>query len=230
MKYDNIIAGDFPMVKDKVVLGGNQNLKMGCVLGRKSVSAGAKGKYYFALTSFTGADSSTLSVTIGEKTYSIDCDSASTVDGMLEALAAEVNADSTCEFTATADKTNDRFYLEAKNVGTWAASVTITMSKTTMTLTIGSKTQATAAADASNGEYYAVNSSLSDGTQIPRAVLLEDVTVAEGSTAIASAAFTGVFNKDKLSFGSTDTWATHFNDMRDRCMFVKDVVPSIHNG
>lgn len=229
MKYDNIIAGDFPMVKDSVVLGGNQNLKMGCVLGRKSVSAGVKGEYYFGLSSLTPA-TGTVSVAIGDKTFSVDTDSESTIDGILEALACEVNADSTCEFAAEADKSNDRFYLEAKNVGAWAGDVEISMSKTGVTLTIGDKTQSTAPADASNGEYYAVNSGLIDGTQIPRAVLLEDVNVANGSTAVASVAFTGVFNKEKLSFGSTDTWATHFNDMRDRCMFVKDVVPSINNG
>ena len=43
-EYENLIAGPFPLQKDTVTIGGNQNLKAGCVLGFKSVSAGAKGK------------------------------------------------------------------------------------------------------------------------------------------------------------------------------------------
>ena len=66
-EYENLIAGPFPLQKDTVTIGGNQTLKAGCVLGFKSVSAGAKGKYRFALSSITAA-AGTVSVTIGENT------------------------------------------------------------------------------------------------------------------------------------------------------------------
>lgn len=224
--YDNLVVGQFPVVKARTTIGGNQTLKKGCVLGKKNVSAGAKEEAYFALSSLTAAEG-TLSVTIGEQTYSIATDSESTIDGMLTALAAEVNADTTCEFGATGDTTNDRFYVKAKAVGAAQHSVSISMDKTGITLTIGSKTGVTTGTDPSNGEYYAVVAASDDGTQYPRAVLLEDVTVANGSTAEAAVAFTGEFNKEKLSFGSTDTWATHETAMRDRCMFVRDIVPTI---
>lgn len=223
MKYDNLIAGDFPMVKSTVTIGGNQNLKMGCVLGRKSVSVGAKGKYSFALTSFTAA-AGTLSATIDGVTYTVDADTSSTVDGLLTALAAAINVDTTCAFVATADTDADKLVLEAKNVGAYAGDIVMSMASAGITVTIGDKTTVTAAADVSNGEYYAVDSSKNDGTQIPRAVLIEDVTVPNGSTGKAVVAFSGEFNISKLSFGSTDTWATHFDAMRDRCMFVKEIV------
>lgn len=229
MNYDNFIVGLFPVVKALATIGGNQTLKKGCVLGKKNVSAGAKEKVYFGLSSLT-PNTGTVAVTIGEKAFSVDTDTESTIDGILDALAAAVNADTTCEFAATADKTNDRLYLEAKAVGAAQHSVTITMSKTgTVTITIGSKTSVTTGTDPSNGEYYAVVAAADDGTQYPRAVLLEDVTVANGDTAKASVAFTGEFNKAKLSFGSTDTWATHEVGMRDRGMFIRDVVPTIND-
>lgn len=226
-EYENLIAGPFPLQKDTVTIGGNQNLKAGCVLGFKSVSAGAKGKYRFALSSITAA-AGTVSVTIDTETFSIDTTAEGanhTIDEILDSLAAAVNASSTVAFEATADKSNDYFILEAKAVGTWAGDVTISMAKTgDLVLTIGSKTQVTAPADASTGEFYAVDHSADDGTQVARAVLLEDIVVANGSLGKAVVAYTGCFNKSKLTFGGSDTIADQYINMLDHSIFAVDVV------
>lgn len=226
-EYENLIAGPFPLQKDTVTIGGNQNLKVGCVLGFKSVSAGAKGKYRFALSSITAA-AGTVSVTIDTETFSIDTTAEGanhTIDEILDSLAAAVNASSTVAFEATADKSNDYFILEAKAVGTWAGDVTISMAKTgDLVLTIGSKTQVTAPADASTGEFYAADHSADDGTQVARAVLLEDIVVANGSLGKAVVAYTGCFNKSKLTFGGSDTIADQYINMLDHSIFAVDVV------
>lgn len=226
-EYENLIAGPFPLQKDTVTIGGNQNLKAGCVLGFKSVSAGAKGKYRFALSSIT-AGAGTVSVTIGENTFSIDTTaegSNHTIDEILDSLAAAVNASSLVAFEATADKSNDYFILEAKSVGTWAGDVTISMAKTgDLVLTIGDKTQVTAPADASTGEFFAADHTAVDGTQVARAVLLEDIVVANGSTGKAVVAYTGCFNKSKLTFGGSDTIADQYTNMLDHSIFAVDVV------
>ena len=226
-EYENLIAGPFPLQKDTVTIGGNQNLKAGCVLGFKSVSAGAKGKYRFALSSITAA-AGTVSVTIGENTFSIDTTAEGdnhTIDEILDSLAAAVNASSLVAFEATADKSNDYFILEAKSVGTWAGDVTISMAKTgDLVLTIGDKTQVTAPADASTGEFFAADHTKDDGTQTARAVLLEDIVVANGSTGKAVVAYTGCFNKSKLSFGGSDTIADQYTNMLDHSIFAVDVV------
>lgn len=226
-EYENLIAGPFPLQKDTVTIGGNQNLKAGCVLGFKSVSAGAKGKYRFALSSITAA-AGTVSVTIDTETFSIDTTAEGanhTIDEILDSLAAAVNASSTVSFEATADKSNDYFILEAKAVGTWAGDVTISMAKTgDLVLTIGSKTQVTAPADASTGEFYAADHSADDGTQVARAVLLEDIVVANGSLGKAVVAYTGCFNKSKLTFGGSDTIADQYINMLDHSIFAVDVV------
>ena len=226
-EYENLIAGPFPLQKDTVTIGGNQDLKAGCVLGFKSVSAGAKGKYRFALSSITAA-AGTVSVTIDTETFSIDTTAEGanhTIDEILDSLAAAVNASSTVAFEATADKSNDYFILEAKAVGTWAGDVTISMTKTgDLVLTIGSKTQVTAPADASTGEFYAADHSADDGTQVARAVLLEDIVVANGSLGKAVVAYTGCFNKSKLTFGGSDTIADQYINMLDHSIFAVDVV------
>jgi len=226
-EYENLIAGPFPLQKDTVTIGGNQNLKAGCVLGFKSVSAGAKGKYRFALSSITAA-AGTVSVTIGENTFSIDTTAEgdnNTIDEILDSLAAAVNASSLVAFEATADKSNDYFILEAKSVGTWAGDVTISMAKTgDLVLTIGDKTQVTAPADASTGEFFAADHTAVDGTQVARAVLLEDIVVANGSLGKAVVAYTGCFNKSKLTFGGSDTIADQYTNMLDHSIFAVDVV------
>ena len=226
-EYENLIAGPFPLQKDTVTIGGNQNLKAGCVLGFKSVSAGAKGKYRFALSSITAA-AGTVSVTIGENTFSIDTTAEGrnhTIDEILDSLAAAVNASSLVAFEATADKSNDYFILEANSVGTWAGDVTISMAKTgDLVLTIGDKTQVTAPADASTGEFFAADHTAVDGTQVARAVLLEDITVANGSLGKAVVAYTGCFNKYKLTFGGSDTIADQYTNMLDHSIFAVDVV------
>lgn len=226
-EYENLIAGPFPLQKDTVTIGGNQNLKAGCVLGFKSVSAGAKGKYRFALSSITAA-AGTVSVTIDTETFSIDTTAEGanhTIDEILDSLAAAVNASSLVAFEATADKSNDYFILEAKSVGTWAGDVTITMAKTgDLALTIGDKTQVTAPADASTGEFFAADHTNDDGTQVARAVLLEDIVVANGATGKAVVAYTGCFNKSKLTFGGSDTIADQYTNMLDHSIFAVDVV------
>lgn len=225
-EYENLIAGPFPLQKDTVTIGGNQNLKAGCVLGFKSVSAGAKGKYSFALSSFT-AGAGTVSVTIGEETFSVDTTTAGdnhTIDEILTSLAEAVNASTLVAFEATADTSADKLVLEAKAVGAWAGDVTISMAKSgDVVVTIGDKTQVTAPADASSGEFYAADHTKNDGTQIARAVLLEDIVVANGATGKAVVAYTGCFNKSKLTFGGSDTIENQYTNMLDHSIFAVDV-------
>jgi hypothetical protein len=91
-------------------------------------------------------------------------------------------------------------------------------------VTIGDKTQVTAPADASTGEFFAADHTKDDGTQTARAVLLEDIVVANGSTGKAVVAYTGCFNKSKLTFGGSDTIADQYTNMLDHCIFAVDVV------
>ena len=108
---------------------------------------------------------------------------------------------------------------------TGPSDVTISMAKTgDLVLTIGSKTQVTAPADASTGEFYAADHTAVDGTQTARAVLLKDIVVANGSLGKAVVAYTGCFNKSKLTFGGSDTLEDQYANMLDRCIFAVDVV------
>ena len=49
LKFDNDIAGEFPIQRETVKIGKNQNLKRGTILVEHIEDDGAKAKYSFAL-------------------------------------------------------------------------------------------------------------------------------------------------------------------------------------
>ena len=76
-----------------------------------------------------------------------------------------------------------------------------------------------------SGKYAPVDSSKSDGSQSPVAVLSETVD-ATSADAVSAGYFTGEFNSRALVFGGTDTAATHTAAARARGLFFKDTVPA----
>ena len=75
-----------------------------------------------------------------------------------------------------------------------------------------------------SGKNPPVDSTKEDGSEKPYAVLSKtvDATNADVKTV---AYVTGEFNEAALLFGGTDTVSTHRVAMRERCMFVRKVVP-----
>ncbi|WP_100406666.1 head decoration protein [Bacillus solitudinis] len=71
-----------------------------------------------------------------------------------------------------------------------------------------------------SGEAKAVDSVATDGSQTPFAILAEDVDATGGATP-AAIYLTGEFNENALTFGGTDTTATHTRKLRDIGIFLK---------
>lgn len=224
MQYQNLIGGDFPQARGSVTIGVSQTLKAGSVLGKKTVTAGAKGVFSFLLSSLTAAEGS-VTLSIDALTYTVSTTTESTLSTILTALAAAVNADSESPFVATADTANSKLVLTANTVGTWANDSVLSLASSGITLTIGSKVTVTSGVDFSDGSHFLVDSSKSDGTQTAVCVLLEDVTTGADATAQGVVARTGEFVSDSLIFGGTDTVATHIDAMRARCLFPVSSVP-----
>ncbi|MGG1638221.1 head decoration protein [Paenibacillus sp. NRS-1760] len=72
------------------------------------------------------------------------------------------------------------------------------------------------------GLAVAVDSTKSDGSQKAYAVLADDVDATLANT-VATGYFTGEFNAAALSFGGTDTIATHKTALRALSIFAKAV-------
>lgn len=71
-----------------------------------------------------------------------------------------------------------------------------------------------------SGEAVTVDSAAVDGSQVPYAVLAEDVD-ATSAAAPAAIYLTGEFNEGKLTFGGIDTADTHRTKLREIGIFLK---------
>ena len=74
-----------------------------------------------------------------------------------------------------------------------------------------------------SGKCVAVDSTKSDGSQTPFAVLAEDVD-ASSADQQGCAYLTGEFNSTSLIFGGTDTVSAHKSALRDLSIFAKNVL------
>lgn len=72
------------------------------------------------------------------------------------------------------------------------------------------------------GKYVLCNSASSDGSQTPRAILAEDAD-ATSADVQATVYLSGAFNAAAVTFGGTDTAATHRAALRDANIYLKTV-------
>lgn len=73
---------------------------------------------------------------------------------------------------------------------------------------------------AGSGYYKIVNSANVDGSAVPEYILTQAVAVPAGAEISAEVYTQGIFNGDKLTFGGTDTAATHAAALRARNIFL----------
>lgn len=76
--------------------------------------------------------------------------------------------------------------------------------------------------ETATGKAKILNSTATDGSQVPYGILTDDVdtTVEVNTTAYTS----GLFNKDAMIFGGTDTAADHETELRKLGIFLKKVI------
>ena len=70
-----------------------------------------------------------------------------------------------------------------------------------------------------SGKFVKVNSASSDGSQTANCVLAAAVD-ATSADAVATVYVTGMFNIEALTFGGTDTYATHADTLRDLGIYL----------
>ena len=71
-----------------------------------------------------------------------------------------------------------------------------------------------------SGKLKTVNSANSDGSQTAYAVLLTDNVDTAAADVVVTVAKSGVFNREKLTFGGTDTAAKHEDTLRDLNIYL----------
>lgn len=201
---DRLHAGDHPLeTADATILTG-QNLTRGTVLGkatRGAASAVADGGN-------TG-DGTVSAVTVGNAAevgdYVITCTAAAANGGTFEVVSP--SGDMLDDLSVGVAYSNGHLGLTIADGATdW-----IVGDKVTVTVATGS------------GKCVVVNSANTDGTEVAFAVLAQD-TDASAADKVAPVYLAGDFNEDQLTFGGSDTAATHRDAMRDRGMYLKSPV------
>jgi len=74
------------------------------------------------------------------------------------------------------------------------------------------------------GKYVHVDDSAVDGSEVARAVLIEDTDATAADKTNTPVYFSGEFNVNKLNFGGGDVAADHIDNMRALAMFQKTPV------
>lgn len=216
LKFDNDIAGEFPIQRETVKIGSNQNLKRGTILEERSGSDGAKAKYSFALSAYTAAADKTVTLAIGSSSYEASVGTSDTTIAAVLAKVAAAAAEDT-KFNVIADTTNSKLVIESKTVGTDSTTITL---ETTATLTIGSKSTDVAGADAVEGGFFAI----SDNSHEPVGYLLADIKTEVGEPGYAQIARTGCFSDAAAIIDESLNAKTIKDKLAARCLFFKGVV------
>lgn len=214
IKFDNDIAGNFPIHQEVVKIGANQNLKRGAILAAQSGANGAKAKVSFALSALTAANDKTVTLNIGEESFVANVVLGDTVDTVLDKIAAAA-ADAS-GFNVSADKEDDKVIVEAKLVGAAANEVTITMAHTA-TVTIGDKVTVTSGSDPVDNGLVLV-----EGDAQPVARLMEDVVTGDVGGR-ATVARTGCFATGSIIVGATANDKLVKDKLAARCIFFKSI-------
>lgn len=208
--YDNLVNGDFPIVTKGETLD-TGSLSRGAVLGK--ISVGAVPTTGTADGGNTG-DGTVTSVTGGKATkvgvYTIECIEAVTNGGVFKVT----NPD------------GEEIISNAIIVAGAGGTIAFTSAELNGTITDGSTDfvvgdKFTVTVPAGSGKVVIVDSTNIDGSQNPCAVMLDESADASSGDVEISTALTGQFNETKLSFGGTDTIATHRDALRALSIFTR---------
>lgn len=217
---DNLVAGDFPVATDSVTIAAGQNLKRGTVLGK--ISKGASS----AVAAPDGAG--TEGANTGNGTLVLDATTpllAGNKPGIykIKIVAAAVADPATAAKANVYDPDGDLIDIisVAATTGTeFEKQIAFVITDGSTPFVAGDGFKVTVAVAAGSGYFKTVNSANVDGSEVPNAVLLEDVD-ASSAAANGVVGLTGEYNTNSLVFGGSDTAALHKEALRALSIFIK---------
>jgi hypothetical protein len=195
--YDNLIGGPDPQAHNKgiTLVSGAGSLTRGTVLGK--ITKGA--------ITATAASGNTGNGTCG--TLSLGSN-AKVGSYTVKATAATTFSVIDLDGIRLADVTAGTAYTGAINF-TVTAGATAFVAGDSFTIAVA----------AGSGYYKTVDSTNVDGSQVADCILEYD-TDATSADVNTTAFYSGMFNIEALTFGETDTYATHLETLRDRGIYL----------
>lgn len=199
-----IFAGDFPVISRKVtLLASSGTLVAGTLLGKISVGAltasGAAGTPAPAAATISATPAAAAGTQVGVHTF--QC-----------IVGGSATASKWRHFGPTGEvlgvATGNTEY-----VGTGAGGLTLTITDAGTDPVVGETFAVTVSAAAGSGKYKKSLAAATDGSQVPVAILAEDVTVGDADVQ-DMAHFTGHFRSAGLTFGTGHTAASTTDALR----------------
>lgn len=208
-KFDNLLAGDADVGTRSVIIAAAQTLLRGAVLGLKTIVAAIARVASVTLSGTTAVGGAAVTLTVGTVTYIYTTVTGDTPTVVAAALKALVNADPTraVNATNTAGKLILTFIVPGVN------TATVSVVSADANITAAASVNDTAGADMIEGDGVLVDSTHSDGSQVAKVILLEDITTGASERKPAPCATSGEFNSLALTVGGTDTLAQHLDTL-----------------
>lgn len=200
--YDSVIAGDFPLVTDRVLIK-TGNLAAGAVLASYGVSAGAKAK---KSVTFSGTPVASKKIKVAVNGIEVEYTTASTtLNTEVAAIASAINgSDSPLKGIVTATTSSAKLLIEWDEKSLEGNDMVITVDVGTSGVTAGSVTVEVFGVGVGDELFEIADSnSATASLQTPVAVLLEHVDASSG-VKTGLVAFRGEFNGSKLVFADGD--------------------------
>lgn len=199
-----IFAGDFPVISRKVtLLASSGALVAGTLLGKISVGAltasGAAGTPAPAAATISATPTAAAGTQVGVHTFQCIVGGSATASKWR-------HLGPTGEVLGVA--TGNTEY-----VGTGAGGLTLTITDAGTDPVVGETFAVTVSAAAGSGKYKKSLAAATDGSQVPVAILAEDVTVGDADVQ-DMAYFTGHFRSAGLTFGTGHTAASTTDALR----------------
>jgi Bacteriophage lambda head decoration protein D len=205
LTMDNLFAGGFPAHGNSVtIVQGEGTLARGAVLGKIT-----KGAISIAAGTNTGNGAAGAITRLAKAVvgvYTLTCISTGTNVGTFRVL------------DPNGYRLADLVVAQAYNNGHFS----ITIADGSADFVVGDSFSVTVAAG--SGNYRLVNSSNTDGSDVPDAILAESRVVAAATDETSVPVYeTGEFNSAALTFGGSDTFTTHRDALKKKNIFLRAI-------
>jgi hypothetical protein len=201
---DKLLAGDYPAVTDIVTILSGQNLVRGALLGKVTIGA---------------ATPAAVAGNTGNGTLAAATVSGAAKPGVYRAVCIEPGTN-LGKFTI---EDPDGITVGVATVGTEFVGGGLTFTIADGSTDFASGDAFTITVAAGSGKYKQCDSTNTDGSQAPLAILAEACD-ASGGDAQATVYLSGAFTESGVTFGGTDTAATHRAALRDLNIYLKKSV------
>ena len=202
--YDNLVAGDFPIIAEEITVISGQNLDKGTLIGKitravGSATADAGNTGNGTASAVTGGDNTKIGI------YTLTCVEAATNAGRFKVI----------------DPDGERLDDLTVAVAYSTEHIGLTISDGSADFIVGDKF--TIEVTAGSGKYTKALAASTDGSEnYENMCILAKDTDASSADVVTTGWFSGEYNENKVTFGTGLTYANSKSELRKYSIYLKE--------